>query len=116
MYRMLIRIPTTDSSDYSSWTPVLHSFVGNIRRNHVSILLPSLLQRGQYTVAEEEFCVLCEAMSLSRLVLSVSIFWRLSSAMSVTSNECAVVGCGVLGTSLCRQLIESPEFADWKGA
>ena len=114
---MLIRIPTTDSSDYSSWTlPVLHSFVGNIRRDQVSILLPSLLQREQCTVAEEEFCVLCEAMSLSRLVLSVSIFWRLSSAMSVTSNECAVVGCGVLGTSLCRQLIESPEFADWKGA
>jgi hypothetical protein len=48
-------------------------------------------------------------------VLSASVFWRLSSAMSVTSNECAVIGCGVLGTSLCRQLLESPEFADWKG-
>ena len=55
------------------------------------------------------------AMSLRRFVLSASVFWRLSSAMSVTSNECAVIGCGVLGTSLCRQLLESPEFADWKG-
>mmetsp|Transcript_58809 Transcript_58809/g.143857 ORF Transcript_58809/g.143857 Transcript_58809/m.143857 type:complete len:270 (-) Transcript_58809:1009-1818(-) len=29
-------------------------------------------------------------------------------------NECAVIGVGVLGTSLCKQLLESPQFQDWK--
>ena len=36
-----------------------------------------------------------------------------SSAMAV--SDCAVYGCGVLGTSLCKQLIESSEFSSWKG-
>jgi hypothetical protein len=26
-----------------------------------------------------------------------------------------VVGCGVLGTSLSKQMIESPQFSSWKG-
>lgn len=34
--------------------------------------------------------------------------------MSVSPTECVVVGCGVLGTSLCKQLLESPEFASLK--
>lgn len=38
-----------------------------------------------------------------------------STPMTTTGKkECAVVGVGVLGTSLCRQLLESPEFKDWK--
>jgi hypothetical protein len=32
-----------------------------------------------------------------------------------TSNTCAVIGVGVLGTSLCRQILEHPQFQDWKG-
>jgi pyrroline-5-carboxylate reductase len=31
------------------------------------------------------------------------------------ADHIAVIGCGVLGTSLCRQLLESPDFADRKG-
>lgn len=54
-------------------------------------------------------------MFLTQFVVAASIFWQLSSAMSVPSPECAVVGCGVLGTSLCKQLLASPEFAGWKG-
>ena len=49
------------------------------------------------------------------VVVTASLLWQLSSAMSLPSLECAVVGCGVLGTSLCKQLLTSPEFADWKG-
>lgn len=41
-----------------------------------------------------------------------------SSAMSVatasTPSTCAVVGVGVLGTSLCKQLLEDPELNDMK--
>jgi hypothetical protein len=50
--------------------------------------------------------------------MSIAILFlvQISSAMSVSSpSECAVVGCGVLGTSLCKQMLESPEFASWKG-
>lgn len=55
-------------------------------------------------------------MTWVRHALLAAIYWRAAAAMSsVASKECAVVGCGVLGTSLCRQLIESPEFADWDG-
>lgn len=43
-----------------------------------------------------------------------------SSAMSVaatsTTPTCAVVGVGVLGTSLCKQLLEDPDLKDLKGA
>lgn len=42
-----------------------------------------------------------------------------SSAMSVasasTSSTCAVVGVGVLGTSLCKQLLHDPDLKDLKG-
>ena len=31
--------------------------------------------------------------------------------MAITTKSCAVVGVGVLGTSLCRQLLESAELA-----
>jgi hypothetical protein len=52
--------------------------------------------------------------------LAVFFLGQISSAaaMSISSSgalECAVVGCGVLGTSLCKQMIESPEFSSWKG-
>ena len=50
--------------------------------------------------------------------LAALILGQIASAMSLPSNtesSCAVVGCGVLGTSLCKQLIESPEFSSWKG-
>lgn len=44
----------------------------------------------------------------------------LSSAMSVSSTSspstCAVVGVGVLGTSLCKQLLQDPDLKDMKGA
>jgi hypothetical protein len=51
------------------------------------------------------------------LVSTVLFLGRISSAMSVSSaaSECAVVGCGVLGTSLCKQMIGSPQFSSWKG-
>lgn len=69
------------------------------------------------------------SFSLWHLVLSLgdsydnrSVF---SSAMSVASAassappsatvECAVVGVGVLGTSLCKQLLRDPDLKDWKG-
>jgi len=39
-----------------------------------------------------------------------------ASAMTVSAaSDVAVVGCGVLGTSLCKQLLESADFASAKG-
>ena len=60
--------------------------------------------------------------SLLQLILVLgydnrSIF---SSAMSLASasspSTCVVVGVGVLGTSLCKQLLEDPNLKDLKGA
>jgi hypothetical protein len=34
---------------------------------------------------------------------------------TTSSSTCAVIGVGVLGTSLCRQILEHPQFQDWKG-
>jgi hypothetical protein len=36
-------------------------------------------------------------------------------AAASTPSTCAVVGVGVLGTSLCKQLLEDPDFQDLKG-
>lgn len=58
-------------------------------------------------------------MTIGRLkILSIGLttlfLGTISSAMSV-SSECAVVGCGVLGTSLCKQFLEKHEFESTKG-
>ena len=58
---------------------------------------------------------LSNEMLLTQFLLAASLVWPLSFAMSVSSSECAVVGCGVLGTSLCKQLLASPEFENLKG-
>lgn len=34
------------------------------------------------------------------------------SAMATSASRCAVVGVGVLGTSLCEQILSSPDYAD----
>lgn len=48
--------------------------------------------------------------------LFLVLFGPMSSALSVSSSRSgfAVVGCGVLGTSLCKQFLESSEFKDSK--
>jgi len=44
---------------------------------------------------------------------SLSIAEALSSSLTTNKNtNCAVIGVGVLGTSLCRQILEAPEFSD----
>jgi pyrroline-5-carboxylate reductase len=49
---------------------------------------------------------------MRRVILLLPLLWSASFAMStMASKNCAVVGVGVLGTSLCRQILESPEFA-----
>ena len=56
--------------------------------------------------------------SISLGVVWLTIFYyasEMSAVMGLTSSECAVVGCGVLGTSLCKQILASPEFSDWQG-
>ena len=59
--------------------------------------------------------------SLLQLILVIGYDNRstFSTAMSVasasTSSSCAVVGVGVLGTSLCKQLLHDPDLKDLKG-
>ena len=69
----------------------------------------------------KKFRELFALSSLLQLILVLgydnrSIF---SSAMSLASasspSTCAVVGVGVLGTSLCKQLLEDPDLKDLKG-
>jgi hypothetical protein len=38
-----------------------------------------------------------------------------SSSSANTSNSIAIVGCGVLGTSLCKQILACPELESVKG-
>lgn len=52
--------------------------------------------------------------SLLIVPTTISMVSGLSSSASAPS-QCAVVGCGVLGTSLCRQLLESPDFEGRSG-
>jgi hypothetical protein len=58
-------------------------------------------------------------MSLRKFFVPTGLIFlflgQISSAMSVSSSECAVVGCGVLGTRVCKQIVASPEFSSWKG-
>jgi len=37
------------------------------------------------------------------------------SSSSSLSCSVAVIGCGVLGTRLCQQLLQSPDFEGWTG-
>ena len=45
---------------------------------------------------------------------------RGGASSSINSNQhvpvttCAIVGVGVLGTSLCKQLLHDPDLKDWK--
>ena len=50
-------------------------------------------------------------------LIAFLLFHTYSMALSVPSivSDCAVVGCGVLGTSLCKQIIGSSDFSSWKG-
>ena len=48
---------------------------------------------------------------MSGIFLLLSLVVSTVGAMSTPTN-CAVVGVGVLGTSLCRQILESPNFQD----
>ena len=46
--------------------------------------------------------------------LSSSVAASVSSKQS-PRKECAVIGCGVLGTSFCKQLLASSDFEGWSG-
>jgi hypothetical protein len=63
---------------------------------------------------------LSSLLQLFVLVLGYDNRSIFSSAMSVaaasTPSTCAVVGVGVLGTSLCKQLLQDPDLKDLKGA
>ena len=37
-----------------------------------------------------------------------------SSSIPIQVTECAIVGVGVLGTRICKQLLRDPDFKDWK--
>jgi hypothetical protein len=55
---------------------------------------------------------------VSALQLLLLLASLISSGMSLASShqQCAVIGCGVLGKSLCQQLLASPDFEGWTGA
>ena len=37
-----------------------------------------------------------------------------SSSIPIQVTECAIVGVGVLGTRICKQLLRDPDLKDWK--
>merc|ERR1719162_2556575 len=55
----------------------------------------------------------------NRLIFS-SAMNMVGASSSINSNQhvpvttCAIVGVGVLGTSLCNQLLRDPDLKDWK--
>ena len=55
----------------------------------------------------------------NRLMFS-SAMNMVGASSSINSNQhvpvttCAIVGVGVLGTSLCKQLLHDPDLKDWK--
>jgi hypothetical protein len=52
---------------------------------------------------------------LQLLVVPTVITVTTGLSSSASPSQCAVVGCGVLGTSLCKQLLATPEFEGWTG-
>mmetsp|Transcript_4301 Transcript_4301/g.6493 ORF Transcript_4301/g.6493 Transcript_4301/m.6493 type:complete len:318 (+) Transcript_4301:191-1144(+) len=58
---------------------------------------------------------MCLLSSLVCWVIAVSLFvvGETFAMATVSNNKIGVFGCGVLGTSLCRQLLETPEFQGW---
>lgn len=64
-----------------------------------------------------KFLALAWVIMMTGTSLTLSLAEALSSSSSASStfkknNNCAVIGVGVLGTSLCRQILEAPEFSD----
>lgn len=51
----------------------------------------------------------CSLLAILSLLLCFPRSWALASMTN--RNDVAVIGCGVLGTSLCKQLLESPDFS-----
>jgi len=47
---------------------------------------------------------------LQSAVSTFAVSNTISSSSPTTTNDIAIVGCGVLGTSLCKQLLSSPDF------
>jgi hypothetical protein len=94
---------------YSTTTFHPASSLSSVRRsiNVLLLLILGVLILGGGTVRPES--------SSSSSTVVVMALASSSTATKTTSLECAVVGVGVLGTSLCKQLLESPELKEWKG-
>jgi nucleoside-diphosphate-sugar epimerase len=64
-------------------------------------------------VASRKLSVLFPSRLLSLFLFSSALGVAVSAmATSTSPSRCAVVGVGVLGTSLCQQILSSPDFAD----
>eukprot|EP00571_Detonula_confervacea_P017683 CAMPEP_0172313196 /NCGR_PEP_ID=MMETSP1058-20130122/19643_1 /TAXON_ID=83371 /ORGANISM="Detonula confervacea, Strain CCMP 353" /LENGTH=319 /DNA_ID=CAMNT_0013026809 /DNA_START=40 /DNA_END=999 /DNA_ORIENTATION=+ len=54
---------------------------------------------------------MASALLLSLLLMTLSSSSHAFSAPQPITSDLAIVGCGVLGTSLCKQLLSHPDFA-----
>jgi nucleoside-diphosphate-sugar epimerase len=64
-------------------------------------------------IANRKLPVLFPSRLLSLFLFSSALGVVVSAmATSPSPSRCAVVGVGVLGTSLCQQILSSPDFAD----
>jgi len=75
-------------------------------------LLSSLLQLLLVFGYDNNRSIFSSAMNIAATTSSSSPWSSSSSSIQVT--ECAIVGVGVLGTSLCKQLLRDPDFKNWK--
>lgn len=70
------------------------------------------------TVPNMILLVICLQVAALATMTTTSVK-ALSSTSTPTSNpaaiDCAVIGVGVLGTSLCRQILEDPDFKGFTG-
>mmetsp|Transcript_40316 Transcript_40316/g.43743 ORF Transcript_40316/g.43743 Transcript_40316/m.43743 type:complete len:393 (+) Transcript_40316:118-1296(+) len=75
----------------------------------VSLLSSSLFQLLLVFGYDDNRSIFSSAMNIAATTSSSS-----SSSSSMQVTECAIVGVGVLGTSLCKQLLRDPDFKNWK--
>ena len=81
---------------------------------HVEFISPFLcLSRSLLLVGYFSLCIMVSALLLSPLLtlMLASMTTAFSAPTTAAKADIAVVGCGVLGTSLCKQLLTHPDFA-----
>jgi hypothetical protein len=75
---------------------------------------PCASSRKLFAVSSSLLLLVVFGYDNNRLIFSSAMNVAAATSTPIQVTECAIVGVGVLGTSLCKQLLRDPDFKDWK--